>query len=607
MNNSDYTILICDSDPTSLERIRNYLNEEQFRVWCSTDPGEMLRIYNAGEFDLLILDVRIYAQLRRRDFKIRPLDDAPTAVIALTTDEDFDIAIEAINDGAIDFLEKPVRVKRLLVSIRNAIQQHRKIKEIRKEQRELASLKELYEHIINGIDYGIVVLDQDLRIESINEFIRRKQREDNVGVVGQHCYKFFYNRRYVCNDCRIREVFAKKIPVRYNIVHKGIGGVSSYLEVEAFPLFDFEGRITRVVQLVKDVTERVRLEKELREKKEYLENLFSHAPVGIFTTDQDGFIKAVNPAFAVMIGVVDQADALGLNVYEMEEFRKSGLSKELKRVLVDGIPIEVENANCHSQGRGNVVCSVRCVPLKGDSNKIIGLIGTVADVTEKYQLEETYRKRIAELSIFKEIGELLQSTIALHDIYAITLIGVTAGMGLGFNRAFLLLYDRNINVLVGEAAIGPSNAEEAGIIWSELYEQQLSIEQIFEKYKAQRTEKRDERVHEIVRQMRIPLNWEEGLLNDVLFRNKPQNIHNSVESPFADAKLIAEKILCKSFAIVPLISRGKAEGVVIADNLITGKPIVDEDVNRLSIIANQAGSAIENSKLLQKLEEKVEA
>jgi len=55
----------------------------------------------------------------------------------------------------------------------------------------------------------------------------------------------------------------------------------------------------------------------------------------------------------------------------------------------------------------------------------------------------------------------------------------------------------------------------------------------------------------------------------------------------------------KGFAVVPIVTERKALGVLVADNLITGEPILDEDVTALETFANEAGLQIENL-LLQK-------
>lgn len=604
MTNSDFKILIGDSDLKTLTLIQRILREEEFNAWTAVDPGEILRIIESGDFDLLIFDIKLYAQLKAQNFKIESHGELVLPIIILTTDEDFQLTIEAIKEGAVDFIEKPVKVKRLLVTIRNALLHSAKLKQLRLDQEALASLKELYERIINGIDYGIVVLDQHLRIESVNEHLWRKQRNNGLDFFGKHCYRYFYERSTICDYCRIKEVFLKGTPVKYNLVNKAVGGLNYYLEVEAFPLFDQKGEVNRVVQLIKDVTERVHLEKELLEKKEYLENLVFNAPVGIFTTDRLGFIKTANPAFAQLLGVKSPQDTLGINVLESEDFKKLKLDSEFRQVLYEGKNLDIEAAHCEAIWGRELICSIRCVPIRGVNAEITGLIATVADVTGKWKLEESYRNRITELSIFKAIGELLQDTTDLKDIFYIALIGITAGKGLGFNRAFLFRYDREENILLGDTAIGPADAIEAGRIWSELYEKDFSLYEILEDYKKNRDD-RDVQVRKIVSGIRIPVRLEDSFIQDLLFQNNPKIVLKAHESGSVDQKQIADAIGCGTFAAAPFISRGKTEGIIVADNLITGKEITAEDLNRLSIIANQAGAGIEKSRLLQSLEEKV--
>jgi PAS domain S-box-containing protein len=606
MDSSNVKILIGDSDLKILAWMRKILTEEGFIVLISSDPGEFMRIYESGEFDLFVLDIKIYAEIVPQGFQIGLSDRQSSPVIIMTTDEDFNLTVEAIGVGAADFLDKPIRVKRLLITIRNALQHNVKLKQLHADRKELKSLKELYEKIINGIDYGIVVLDQNLRIESINDHQRRKQHKDNVDAIGRPCYKFFYDKNTICDECRIREVFEQGKSVGYNLVHKAIGGTNFYLEIDAFPLFDQMGKVSRVVQLIKDVSERVHLERELWAKKEYLENLVARAPVGIFTTDREGYIRTANQAFMELLSDLTPIEAIGMNVLNQQEFANIGLSQRFKEVLQEGKDLSIEAINCYPAWGKDHFCSIRCAPLRGEENAVNGLIAIVSDVSEKVRLEDSYRKRITELSIFKEVGDLLQNTLSLNDIYTIALIGVTAGRGLGFNRAFLLRYDRNSNSLIGETAIGPSDPSEAGRIWSDLYERDLSINEIFENYKKGDSDK-DVQVRKTVQDLNIPLTWEAGFLQEVLFHNAPQIINDAFKSESSDKKNLAGAIGCESYAVAPLICRGKAEGILVADNFITRKAISDEDVNRLTIIANQVGATIENSQLLQRLEEKVEA
>lgn len=73
-----------------------------------------------------------------------------------------------------------------------------------------------------------------------------------------------------------------------------------------------------------------------------------------------------------------------------------------------------------------------------------------------------------------------------------------------------------------------------------------------------------------------------------------------------NAALVLMMFGSKAFAAVPLMARDKVAGVVMADNLHSGKRITDEDVKGLSILAAQAGMAIENAKLYRKMGNSIE-
>ncbi len=52
--------------------------------------------------------------------------------------------------------------------------------------------------------------------------------------------------------------------------------------------------------------------------------------------------------------------------------------------------------------------------------------------------------------------------------------------------------------------------------------------------------------------------------------------------------------------LIPLKAKDKVNGLIVADNFITKKPITKDDLRMLTMLANQAGLAIENSQLYEK-------
>ena len=82
----------------------------------------------------------------------------------------------------------------------------------------------------------------------------------------------------------------------------GLKGGRRWLETHAAPLRDSEGKITALLGITRDITERKRTEADLREAEEKYANIFENAVDGIFRTTADGRFITANPAMAAMLG-----------------------------------------------------------------------------------------------------------------------------------------------------------------------------------------------------------------------------------------------------------------------------------------------------------------
>jgi signal transduction histidine kinase/CheY-like chemotaxis protein len=205
-----------------------------------------------------------------------------------------------------------------------------------------------------------------------------------------------------------------------------------------------------------------------------------------------------------------------------------------------------------------------------------------------------------------KIGNSLLSTVELEEIFRIIMVGITAGEGLGLNRAFLTLYDQEGSTLAGKIAIGPGNPEEAGRIWSSLEGKKSSLTEAIAEYGRTCTLE-NLRVNQMVKEIRIPLTDREN----ILIRASEERRSFNVQGGRVEGRPVKEDIpaLLESgdFAVVPLCSPDRVQGVLIADNFITRKKITGEDVATMELFASQAALAIEKSKLYSELASRVKS
>jgi signal transduction histidine kinase len=217
---------------------------------------------------------------------------------------------------------------------------------------------------------------------------------------------------------------------------------------------------------------------------------------------------------------------------------------------------------------------------------------------QKRDVENDLQRRVFELSLMNDITRSLLSAMDLEEILHRILIGVTAKEGLGFNRAFLLLVNEADQVLEGNTAIGPSNLDEAHRIWHALSGRKLSMTELAALGKD--WQHQDAQVNELVRQIRVPLANRSHLFIELLKDMLPEIISFEIPSHHRSEEVL-HQLGVDGFAAVPLISRKRSLGLLLADNLITQKKISEDDLKMLETFANYAASAIEHARLYEEV------
>ncbi len=211
----------------------------------------------------------------------------------------------------------------------------------------------------------------------------------------------------------------------------------------------------------------------------------------------------------------------------------------------------------------------------------------------KQELEKLHR----QLVIFYEITNAMRSTLKLDEILYIILTAITSHAGLGFNRAILFLVNPAENLLEGKMGIGPGSGEEARRIWHFIETSKMTLQDLINQYKQSRKIS-DSRLNQLVKNFVISISPENGVLAQAVLDGQIHHITDK-ELPLYEEDPIIKELHCKEFVVVPLKAHNKVVGVILADNIFSGKPITEEDIKMLTMFANQAGLAIENSILYE--------
>lgn len=218
---------------------------------------------------------------------------------------------------------------------------------------------------------------------------------------------------------------------------------------------------------------------------------------------------------------------------------------------------------------------------------------------EVIKIRQELERTKTELGILYEISNAMRTTLKLDEILYIILTGVTAHTGLGFNRAMLFLVNEKEKIIEGKMAIGPETGEEANRVWKQIEMEQMNLDDLISAYKFS-SAALESGFNRQVRSMKLPLIQNDGgLLSLCVLGGMPLQLTKETMQKYAHDPIV-RMLSSEELVVVPLKSKDRVNGLIVADNFITREPITKDDLRMLIMLANQAGLAIENSQLYEK-------
>lgn len=214
-----------------------------------------------------------------------------------------------------------------------------------------------------------------------------------------------------------------------------------------------------------DVTEQRKTTRALKESERFLNVVLNSIPTRVFWKNKDLVFIGANQHAAADVGFSSPSDLIGKTDYDLLDKNSADMYVEDDRQVMaqDTGKLFFEEKQVFKDGTTRWVLTSK-VPLKDESGKIIGILGTYDDITPRKQAE--FDLRLARFSI----------NIATSSVIWVS----REGRILDFNPAFsnMLQYSRDelLNMTIPD--IDPTLTPEGWeIIWKNL--QQKKISQFF--------------------------------------------------------------------------------------------------------------------------------
>lgn len=474
----------------------------------------------------------------------------------------------------------------------------------RQLEQEIQRTRNFLKRLLDNTPNAILTTDTSGRINFFNRYAEVLLGYEKLGVRDVRMDEIYLGGyREVLQVTRLLEDSGGTIE-NYETYFRTVEGEEFPVSLTGSLLYDSAGEPEGVIWIVRNLSLEKKLQSEILQNEHYLATVIRNSGDAIITVDNEGRVKTWNRGAENILG------------YTADEM----LGQTLDRLIPSGegypgelqwIELQLEEhgelrnyvTERMAAGERRVVVETSISILRDHRDRPIARSIILHDITERARLERSLHQHIGELSMVNEISEALLSSKDLNELLGIILIGVTASQGLGFNRAFILLVDHQNEHLVGQYAIGPSNAEEAGMIWHDLYQKKQSLRELLDTYKNSVGE-HDIHINRVIRSIRIPLNETDNPLVRCTRDRTPLNLIDGVRQGNFP-QWLTDTLGTDTMAIMPMVCEHRTVGLLLVDNLINRAPINEESFNMLHVFANLASQVVERNRLYSSLEEKI--
>jgi PAS domain S-box-containing protein len=416
-----------DTDRRMLERSLELSSQEllqansEVRAIFLAIPDLLFRIdtegrilnYKAGATTDLLLHPKELLGKRIQDVPLKQVSEKFSEAIQQVRESKTNVNIEyplSIQDQILFFEARlvPLPENQIVVIIRNITERKRTEEKIRESE-------ERFQMVFENVFDGICMYDEnpDLskrRLVECNEqyaAMAGRSREEllNLGIT----QSLQISLEESANISRL-ESLSTKTAYRGSFSWIRPDRKDNIIEFVGVPI-KWRGK-SYTIGIDRDMTERKLAEKALQDSIERYKNLTEISPVGIFHTDEKGITTYVNPKWCQISGLSFE-EALG-------DGWLSAVHPDDKENLFEGWR---EATSLHKASfsdyrflrpDGTIAWVMgQAIPEINSENQIVGYIGTITDITERKQAEESLKR---ERNLFRVLIDNLPDAIYVKDI-----------------------------------------------------------------------------------------------------------------------------------------------------------------------------------------------
>ncbi len=288
-------------------------------------------------------------------------------------------------------LENQVQERTDMLNETNS-QLQEEISERKRMEAALRESKEKFSGLLDSQESGIMVFDFD----GVYHYTNRVSVETMNGsgsagnIIGKRLHDLYPVRTADWQLRQIRQVFATAQGLAGDF-YDDLDNKSSWWHLNFQPIHNVSGEVVQVMVNALNITERKRVEEQLRATLDTLQTIIYSSPLAILTLDAEDNVTMWNPAAEAMFSWTDK-QVLGKANPTIPE-NKLKEYNALRQATLNGMAFSNLDTVRQKNNGDQFPVSLSVAPLRGQQGQVIGRMHIMSDITETKKLQEELRRQ----------------------------------------------------------------------------------------------------------------------------------------------------------------------------------------------------------------------
>ncbi len=297
-----------------------------------------------------------------------------------------------VSYNAATFFDRDGKLQGVFAAAREVTEQKKLEQQLREQQNYLRGLIE------SSVD-GLITVDPSCTITDVNDRMCQMTGYTRAELIGTPFTDYFTEPERARSG--VEQTFKAGVVTEYALTLVSRTRRLLQVSFNASVFRDPTGNVRGIFASARDITDRVRLEEQLREQQTYLRGLIESSVDGLITVDPEGFITDVNEQMCRM------------SDYEREglvgsQFKKYFTDPEradagVRRTLAEGVVTNYELVLKTNAGR-KITVSFNASVFRAADGRMQGIFASARDISEQARLQtqlavqQVYNRSLIEAS-----------------------------------------------------------------------------------------------------------------------------------------------------------------------------------------------------------------